>query len=256
MKPVFLRSFFVAIILFMPITATAGAQSSISSGPLPQHQPQHRAGFLDYALSKINPDAKDYGGDLRADRSALLEGSVDDIYFWSNAISIVLLAMVSVLFCLHLRSSEKKEFIAATLLTEFWNRATSDRIELQARTEEFNQLSSRYSAEAQRSLATSEAQEDDKKSSSRLQRTIDHVIEKPSKASAAREESSSGADLTVRQGVAKHDVTTVHLQERVILLQKRIAEMKKVEQNLKEQVNRKDALLDQSERRNRTLKGA
>ncbi len=246
----------IVLILWLSFPVDLRAQNHAGDVPLPQHQPQRRVGFFDYALGKINPDGKDYGGELRSTRTAVVEKSVDDIYFWSNAISLLLLVTVTVLFFLPLRSSDKKEFITAVLLTELWNRSVSDRIELQARTEEFNQLASRYSAESARALVESVPEEDEKKSISKLQRTIDHVAERPSKTGDAGEAARIGTDTLVSLRTASHDVTAVNLQERVVLLQKRIAEMKKVEQNLKEQVNRKDALLDQSERRNRTLKGA
>ena len=243
----------IVLILWLSFPVALRAQNRAGDAALPKHQPQRRVGFFDYYLGKINPDGKDYGGELRSTRATVVEKSVDDIYFWSNGISLLLLVTVTVLFFLHLRSSNKKEFITAVLLTELWNRSVSDRIELQTRTEEFNQLASRYSAESARALVESVPEEDEKKSISKLQRTIDHVAQRPSKTGDA---ARIGTDTLVALRTASHDVTAVNLQERVVLLQKRIAEMKKVEQNLKEQVNRKDALLDQSERRNRTLKGA
>jgi len=52
---------------------------------------RQRQGFLDYALGKINPSNTDYGTAMANGRSDLVGHTIDDLYFWSNAVTLGLL---------------------------------------------------------------------------------------------------------------------------------------------------------------------
>ena len=64
-----------------------GQTPSVPNSPVTQ-PPQKRQGFFDYALGKINPRGTDYGASMASTRSAVVEDTIDDLYFWSNAVTL------------------------------------------------------------------------------------------------------------------------------------------------------------------------
>ena len=64
---------------------------------------------------------------------ALVENTIDDLYFWSNAVTLLCLAGWSIVL-LQWRAAEKREVIAASLIAQLWNGRVSDRIEIERRT--------------------------------------------------------------------------------------------------------------------------
>ena len=54
--------------------------------PTSQSAPK-RQGFFDYALGKINPHGIDYGASMESGRNAVVENTIDDLYFWSNVVT-------------------------------------------------------------------------------------------------------------------------------------------------------------------------
>lgn len=72
-------------------------QTRLSSYEPASHQgsEMRRDAFVDFALKRINPAGTDYGKCLAEGRSALVEETVKDAYFWSN---VVALGMLGCLF--------------------------------------------------------------------------------------------------------------------------------------------------------------
>ena len=66
-----------------------------------QSQKSHKAqGFADYALGKVNPNDTDYGATLDAARGTTVAHTIDDLYFWSNVVALILLTSVTTVFTL------------------------------------------------------------------------------------------------------------------------------------------------------------
>lgn len=105
-----------------------------------------KAGFTDYALGKVNPTNRDYGTELSRLQSGVLAATVDDVYFWSNFMSLTLLAGVTGLFVLQLRAGEKKERVCSELIAQLWNGRVSDAVEIERRTVSHNELVDKYNA--------------------------------------------------------------------------------------------------------------
>src|SRR5580698_9124989 len=95
------------------LLASAAAAQSLGSAPSTTDHPgtKRPQGFTDYALGKINPDNHDYGSGLESVRGGLVINTVDDLYFWSNCVTMGLLVAVTGFYLLQLRSSDKKEQI-------------------------------------------------------------------------------------------------------------------------------------------------
>lgn len=122
-----------------------------------QHPRRQQQGFGEYALGRINPGNADLGASYQTARDQLVHATIDDVYFWSNCVSITLLIGVTGFCFLHLRASDKKERIAATLIAQLWNGRVSDKIEIECRTQTYNSLVDDHNELVERSLTTQSA---------------------------------------------------------------------------------------------------
>jgi hypothetical protein len=229
-----------------------------ASTPNAQPTKSHKAqGFADYALGKVNPNDTDYGASLDAARGTTVTHTIDDLYFWSNVVALILLTGVTTVFLFHLRAADKKEIIAATLIAQLWNGRVSDRTEIERRTEQFNNLVDEHNAVVEREFTTNASEADRETSPAvNLNRTAGEIAgpPRPENRSAPRtsfEPVPTGAIETAATG---NEV--VRLQQDNLLLEHRVEAMRNTEQNLKERLNQTTSLLDQERRRNQVLKGA
>ena len=126
-----------------------------STAQVNRRRPQ---GFTDYAHGKINPNNTDFGSSYQAVRAGLVRWTIDDLYFWSNCVSLSLLTGVTGFCFLHLRSADKKQRIAAALIAHMWNGRVSDKIEIERRTERYNALADVHNALVEKSLNTASRQ--------------------------------------------------------------------------------------------------
>lgn len=226
--------------------------------PNAQPQKSHKTqGFADYTLGKVNPDDTDYGATLNAERGTAVSLTIDDLYFWSNVVALILLSGVTTLFLFHLRAANKKEIIAATLIAQLWNGRVSDRTEIERRTEQYNNLVDEHNEMVERELMTKAPEADSEtKPATSLNRTVGEITDplRPENRSAPRtsfEPMPSGAKEASANGIE-----VVRLQQENVLLEHRVEAMRNTEQNLKERLNQTTSLLDQERRRNQALKGA
>jgi hypothetical protein len=206
-----------------------------------------RQGFFDYALGKINPRDKDYGVSIKSARSALVESTIDDLYFWSNAVTLVFLCGLAALVLFQWRAMDKRELIAASLIAQLWNGRVSDRIEIERRTQQFNQLVETHNAEVETALSPKPGASDQAVDASfSVTRSIRNLAEGKGISPVEAERIAASAS----------DGTAASLEQSNILLQRRVEALQNSEQNLKQRLNRTTVLLDQERRRNGTLRGA
>ena len=104
------------------------------------------AGIVGYAFGKLNPQDRNYGSSLAEFQSEVAGKTIDDLYFWSNCVSLTLLAGVTGLFLLQLRAGDKKERICSELIAQLWNGRMSDGVEIERRTATHNQLVDKHNA--------------------------------------------------------------------------------------------------------------
>lgn len=245
----------LSIVLLICLSAPPSSHAQGPTSAQPQHDARKRQGFLDYALDKVNPGNKDYGSSVQADRESVVANTIDDLYFWSNVLTLLLLCASAAAILLQLRSAEKKEVIAASLIAELWNGRVSDRIELERRTAQFNDLVEAHNAEVERAL-TLKAQSTDqaREAAGNLTRSVQKLTGKGStpggKAAAPEVSSPSARTPTTPQGPGSNS------DEEHLLLQRQLEATRNSEQNLKQRLNQTTLLLDQERRRNGALKGA
>ena len=237
--------------------AVLQGQDRAAAGPASQHTTHKPQGFADYALGKINPNDTDYGAVLDAARVATVKHTMDDLYFWSNVVALILLSGVITVFLVHLRAADKKEIIAATLIAQLWNGRVSDRIEIERRTEQYNSLVDEHNAVVERELmARSQPAPSEDKGATDLKRSVENL---DSRAKAGTLAASAGSQNRLDVDRSDSPVSAVgalNQQQRTVLLERRIEAMKNTEQNLKERLNQTSALLEQERQRNQALKGA
>jgi hypothetical protein len=206
-----------------------------------------RQGFFDYALGKINPRDKDYGASIESARNALVESTIDDLYFWSNAVTLVLLCGLAALVLFQWRAMDKRELIAASLIAQLWNGRVSDRIEIERRTQQFNHLVETHNAEVETALSPKPGASNPAVDASiSVTRSIRNLAEGKGISPVEAEKIAASAS----------DGTAASLEQSNLLLQRRVEALQNSEQNLKQRLNQTTVLLDQERRRNGTLKGA
>jgi hypothetical protein len=237
--------------LMLAFAAPSSGQTLNPAAPS-QHSPRKQEGFFDFVLGKINPNGNDYGARIQSGRDAVVVNTVDDLYFWSNVMTLLLLTGSVAVILLQWRSEAKREVIAAAIIAELWNGRVSDGIELNRRTEQFNQLVATHNADVEKALALKQQQQgSDKETSGNLTRSVRKLTENDSGRKAIPPE------LPVEvANVPAADGGSGNLQQSNLLLQRRIEAMQNTEQNLKQRLSQTTALLDQERRRNATLKGA
>ncbi len=86
-------------------------------------------------------------------RNAVVGYTIDDLYFWSNVVTLLLLSGLVAIVLFQWRAMDKRELIAASLIAQLWNGRVSDRVEIERRTEQFNQLVEAHNAEAEAALS-------------------------------------------------------------------------------------------------------
>jgi hypothetical protein len=232
-------------------------QDNAAAAPAYQHATHKPQGFAGYALGKINPNDSDYGAALNAMRGTAVKHTIDDLYFWSNVVALILLSGVTTVFLFHLRAADKKEIIAATLIAQLWNGRVSDRTEIDRRTEQYNSLVDEHNAVVERELmAKSQPAPSEDRGATDLKRSVENL---DSRAKAGTLPASAGNQN--RLGAAPSDTpvpaaAALNEQQRTVLLERRIEAMGNTEKNLKERLNQTSALLEQERQRNQALKGA
>ena len=229
-----------------------------ASTPNAQPTKSHKAqGFADYALGKVNPNDTDYGASLDGARGTTVTHTIDDLYFWSNVVALILLTGVTTVFFFHLRAADKKEIIAATLIAQLWNGRVSDRTEIERRAEQFNNLVDEHNAVVERELTTN-APEADREAppATNLNRTVAEIAGAPRSENRFAPRTSFEPIPSDAKEAAATGNEVVRLQQDNLLLEHRVEAMRNTEQNLKERLNQTTSLLDQERRRNQALKGA
>jgi hypothetical protein len=199
-----------------------------ASTPNTQPQKSHKAqGLADYALGKVNPNDTDYGAALDAARGATVAHTMDDLYFWSNVVALILLSGVTTAFLFHLRAADKKEITAATLIAQLWNGRVSDRTEIERRAEQFNNLVDEHNAVVERELTTNAPEADrEAPSAANLNRTAGVLTDAPRPENRTAPRSSFEPIPSDANEAATTGSEVVRLQQDNLLLEHRVEAMR------------------------------
>ncbi len=247
----------VMALLFCAIAPAMVAQTQTVQPQTTGQTARQRQGFIDYALGKINPSNTDYGAEMANGRSDLVGHTVDDLYFWSNLVTLGLLVCAAGIIYFEWYSTAKKEIVASTIIAELWNSRVSDRIEIVRRTEQFNQLVELRNAEIDRALmAGQQPNQTAEQETTDLKNTVQALARTASgnKEDVPRNLSDAPDASATDPSLAGNRAFSV--QQQVQLLKNSLEATRNSERNLRERLNQANTQLDEERKRNRTLKGA
>ena len=246
------------VLLICAIAPAVVAQTETVRPQTARQTARQRQGFIDYALGKINPSNTDYGTAMANGQSDLVGHTIDDLYFWSNAVTLGLLVCSAGIIYFEWRSAAKKEIVAANIIAELWNGRVSDRIEIVRRTEQFNHLVELLNQETERLLtAAPKASEQEQETAGSISKSVSQIGQSSSPAAGSTAKSKSPNQRTIESAAVENaDSGTSRLQQSNLFLQRRVEALENSENNLKQRLNQTMLLLDEERRRNRTLKGA
>ncbi|MDE3103863.1 MAG: hypothetical protein KGK08_01695 [Acidobacteriota bacterium] len=236
-----------AILAFVLSTPCASTAQTPTGSPM--HPAAKRSqGFLDYALGKINPNDKDYGASAADARSEVVAYTLQNLYFWSNVVSLTLLAATSIALILVLRTQDKREIIAAMLISQLWNGRVVDRKEIVQRTAMYNAV-----VEAKNAALTIKPTVTPSEEATAIP-AKPASDQKPFKRSgvqpkAAVSTSPSSAGETGGAGSGESG-------QEDLLLGNQIQALRNSERNLRTRLNQVSQDLERERQRNQTLKGA
>ena len=238
--------------MILTLTICCGSAQSVAQDPsqagtrTAQTAPK-RQGFFDYASGKINPHDRDFGASIESTRNAVVQWTIDDLYFWSNVVTLILLSGLVAFVLYQWRAMDKREVIAASLIAQLWNGRVSDRIEIEGRTRQFNQLVENHNAQVEGAFPQGPRSLEQDSDTTRAQtRSLRKIAEGAGISPAEADKIAAMAP----------DADAAGLQQNNLLLQRRVEALQNSEQNLKQRLNQMTVLLDQERRRNGTLKGA
>lgn len=220
-----------------------------STTPSPAHPATKRSqGFLDYALGKINPSNKDYGSSTAEARGEVVAYTIQSLYFWSNVVSLTLLAATSTALVLVLRTQDKREIIAATLIAQLWNGRVVDRKEMVRRTAMYNALVETKNAAltikppepsvGEHSAPTSKPDSEEKPSA---KSGVQRKATVPHSPSSNGETGSTGSSEPGQKG---------------LLMENQLQALRNSERSLRARLNQVSEDLERERQRNQSLKGA
>jgi hypothetical protein len=233
--------------LTLCVSSVCAAQSPQPAAP--SHPTAKRSqGVIDYALGKINPGNKDFGDSAANARSEVVGATIQNLYFWSNVVSLTLLAGASAGLMLVLRTQDKREIVAANLISQLWNGRVVDRKEIVRRTGLYNALvEAKNSTLTAASPVVEEEHRDVPISDGTIRTQPGQKSRVQSKTAAPKSPSSTGETGTLPPG---------ELAEKAIFLEGQNQALRNSERNLRDRLNQVSLDLEQERRRNQTLKGA
>ena len=220
-----------------------------STTPTPTRPSAKRPqGFVDYALGKINPNNK-YDGSAAAEvRGEMVASTIRNLYFWSNVVCLTFLAATSTALVLVLRTQDKREIIAATLIAQLWNGRVVDRKEIVRRTAMYNAL-----VEAKNSALTIKpsSPSDEEHATAPIKKALEA---KPSAKSGVQRRAAvpnlpSSTGETGSTGPSEPG-------QKGLLMENQIQALRNSERSLRARLNQVSEDLERERQRNQTLKGA
>ena len=145
-----------------------------------------------------SPRHRLWRGDGSLAGALVVEDTIDDLYFWSNVVTLLLLSGLVAVVLLQWRAADKREVIAASLIAQLWNGRVSDRIEIERRTEQFNRLVETHNAEAERALsAKPQPTSGEEQADSELKRTVEGLDKRTAKVNAADRNSGENRPASI-----------------------------------------------------------
>ena len=126
------RSTSIGVILVLsPLLALAQSGSKPPDQPSRPHAYKRDSGFVQYTLSQINPSDVDYGTRWERSRKALVERTLENRYFWSNATAVSLLACLCLIIVRQRNVQNRRDWATAEILAQYEHALNRANVQIQ-----------------------------------------------------------------------------------------------------------------------------
>lgn len=223
-----------------------------------------KQGFVDFTLKRINPSDKDYGECLDQGRNLILQESVQNGFFWSNAVTLGLLGCLFLIVVYQHRQRVRREWTIAEVLQQYEHALLRANTQVDQATKRNHELSEALTS-ARESAFRSPMVLAERPESPAPRATSKRAAEtQPVQATAATTPLvSAGATAPNGRGngskVANQMglfMPEVDLILKVNSLEQQLGRSQEQEKQLRRQLTQADSRLQAEQQKNRTLKGA
>lgn len=107
------------LLVLSPLLALAQSGSKPQGQSSQPHAYKRDSGFVQYTLKQINPFDVDYGARWERSRKALVERTLENRYFWSNAIAVSLLAGLCLIIVRQRNSQSRRDWATSEILAQY-----------------------------------------------------------------------------------------------------------------------------------------
>lgn len=236
-----------------------------SYDPAQQGAPQKpRQGFVDFTLQRINPSNKDYGRCLEEAREIVLEETIRNGYFLSNAMTLGLLTCVFTIVVYQNRQRIRREWALAEVLQQYEHALTRANDQIDGATKRNHELMEALTAARESTprlpvisveqRATVSPQTSAKRPTG--VQTVGAGTATTSVASVgakASKENGNGIASANQMGSFRPDVDLIL---KVNSLEQQLERSQEQQKQLRRQLTQADQRLQAEQQKNRSLKGA
>jgi hypothetical protein len=218
--------------------------------------------FIDFALKRINPSDKNYGQCIDEGRKFVLEGTIENGYFWSNMVALALLGCLFVIIVYQHNRQARREWVVAEVLQQYEHalaRANARVDEAAERNQELmEELTGARESALRSPITLLERGEQDNKGSSK-RNTAAQLAEVTTAKSGpvdVKKETAkaggNGAKATSQIPLFKPEVDLI---VKVNSLEQQLGRSQEQEKHLRRQLNQSELRLQTEQQKNRALKG-
>jgi hypothetical protein len=245
------------------VSSFAVMQARRSYDPAPQRPAEKPAdSFVDFALKRINSSDKNYGQCIDEGRKFVLEETIENGYFWSNMVALVLLGCLFVIIVYQHSRQARREWVVAEALQQYEHslaRANAQVDEATKRNQELVEALTTTRESALRSpVALLERGEQEGNKGDRERSAAQPAEAAPIKSSpvSAKTETAkaggNGVKPTSQIPLFKPEVDLV---VKVNSLEQQLGRSQEQEKHLRRQLNQSELRLQTEQQKNRALKG-
>ncbi|HEX3105603.1 MAG TPA: hypothetical protein VHQ22_14250 [Terriglobales bacterium] len=227
-----------------------------------ERRSKERAGFVDFALKRINPSDKDYGQMISVGRNLLLAETIENGYFWSNVVSLGLLGCLFILVVYQQKHLNRAEWKSAEIVAQYEYALKRANVQVADATKRNSEIIEALIGLKELTACTPSARTNNgeapvaRQSRPRPADPPASTAEPPkngtNKAIKATATTMAGADAAAQIGLFKPDVDLI---TRVNSLEQLLARSKGRENELVRQLNEAGRKLQAEQDKNRSLKG-
>jgi hypothetical protein len=256
-------------VIIVPLLVLALAPSSWPQAAKSSYDPaanerrsKPRAGFVDFTLKRINPSDKDYGQMIAAGRNLLLAETIENGYFWSNAVSLGLLGCLFILVVYQQKHLNRAEWKSAEIVAQYEYALKRANVQVADATKRNSEIIEALVGLKELTACMPSARTNNNEAPVARQsrpRPADppaSTAESPkngtNKTVKATATTTAGADAAAQIGLFKPDVDLI---TRVNSLEQLLARSKGRENELVRQLNETGRKLQAEQDKNRSLKG-